>query len=170
MENHFWQDAPDSSATPPTAAQARDALTSLDDDGAILSKRVATPWWYHSTLGFIVAMFVTSQALPGGMAITLVALGVIALPLLTTKYSRRYGVTITQPAGPRSRRILLTTLGVALAAFLAALAIKLTGVDPWWVAFPAATAFAATVILGRQYDDALRREIAGDEDTGRRLL
>lgn len=153
---------------PPTGAQAREALKSLNSDGAALSRRVVTPWWYHSALGLIVAGMIGSQVMPGVASTMVVALCVVAIPVLTTTYSRRYGVTITQPAGPRSKRLLLMTLGVALVAVLGGVAIKLTGSSAWWIILPAVVAFVVTVILGRKYDDALRGEIASDKSTGYR--
>lgn len=170
MENNFWRDGPDDSTTQPAAAQARGVLNDLNVDGAKLSQRVVTPWWYHSALALIVAVFIGSLAVPGALSTMVVVLGVIALPLLTATYSRRYGITITQPAGPRSKRLLLATLGIALAALLAGVAIKLTAVSPWWTYLPAAVAFVATLILGRRYDDALRREIADDQNDGHKTL
>lgn len=144
----------------PTPADARAALSTLDADGERLAGRVVTPWWYHVSLGAIVAAFVASQALPAGASAALLALGILALPLLTTIYSRRYGLTITQPAGRRSRRLLLSTLAILISAMACGVVIKLTGAEPWWVLAPAAVAFAATVVLGRRYDDALRGELA----------
>lgn len=166
MENDFWRDGPDDSTTRSAAAQARGVLHDLNVDGAELSKRVVTPWWYHSALALIVAVFIGSLAVPGALSTMVVVLGVIALPLLTTAYSRRYGITITQPAGPRSKRLLLATLGIALAALLAGVAIKLVAVSPWWTYLPAAVAFVATLVLGRGYDSALRSEIADDQNDG----
>lgn len=163
MEN---DSSPDSPLPPsqPTSAQAREALNALDADGKSLAQRVVTPWWYHSALGLIVALLVGSQAFSGSASIMVVALSVVAIPVLTMAYSSRYGVTITQPAGSGSKRLLLVTLGVALLAFLAAVAIKVVGANPWWVAIPAIVAFAVTFVLGRRYDDALRREIASTRD------
>lgn len=144
----------------PSSAQARDVLSSLDADGTRLAARVVTPWWYHLTLGVIVAVFVGSQALPGSASIGLVALGIIALPILVTVYNRRYGVSISQPTGPRSRRLLFTTVAVLVVAMLSSLVFKMIGFDPWWALIPAVLAAAATTLLGRRYDNALRSELA----------
>ncbi|AWB86352.1 hypothetical protein C3E77_06820 [Mycetocola zhujimingii] len=119
-----------------------------------------TPWWYHVALGAIVALFVASQAMPTAAMSVAIVLGIVALPVLTTVYSRRYGVSVSQPAGPRGRRLLLMTLGVLVAAMLSGVALKLAGIALSWVMVPAVLAFIVTVVLGRRYDDALRREIA----------
>ncbi len=90
----------------------------------------------------------------------MLALGVIAIPVLTATYSRRYGVAISKPAGPRSRRFLLLTLAVLLVGMVSSLAFKFLGIEPWWAFVPATIACVATIILGRRYDGALRRELA----------
>lgn len=145
----------------PEAAAAREALRQLQDDGSRLAVRVVTPWWYHPVLGVIVAAFAGSQVLPGMAAIWIVAIGIVLLPVLTITYSRRYGVSTTQPAGPRSHRLLLTMLTVLILAMVSSLAIKFLALSAWWGIIPAAFAFFATVMLGRRYDDALRDELGG---------
>jgi len=73
-------------------------------------------------------------------------------------YAQRTGVVVTKPAGPRSRRLLGTMLIVLIAAMACALLFKLTGASPLWGLAPAMVTFVTTVLLGRRYDDALRRE------------
>ncbi|MEO2134986.1 hypothetical protein E5344_10065 [Microbacterium laevaniformans] len=145
----------------PDAAAAREVLAQLQDDGSRLASRVVTPWWFHPALGVIVAAFAGSQALPGIASIWIVAIGIAVLPVLTITYGRRYGVSTTQPAGPRSRRLLLTMLTVLILAMVSSLAIKVLALSAWWGIIPAAFAFSATVVLGRRYDDALRDELGG---------
>jgi len=145
----------------PDPAQARAALGELGRDGAALAARIVTPWWYHPSLGAITALFAGAQALPGVGPIVAVVCGIIAIPILTTTYARRYGVVTTKPAGPRSKRLMLATLVILLAAMASGLVIKVAGAEPLWALLPAAIAFVTTVMLGRRYDDALRREIAG---------
>ncbi|WP_162924936.1 hypothetical protein [Mycetocola zhujimingii] len=160
MENDFSGIDPPGRPVVPTSAEARDVLSLLDVDGSRLAERVVTPWWYHVALGAIVALFVASQAMPTAAMSVAIVLGIVALPVLTTVYSRRYGVSVSQPAGPRGRRLLLMTLGVLVAAMLSGVALKLAGIALSWVMVPAVLAFIVTVVLGRRYDDALRREIA----------
>ncbi|WP_127782428.1 hypothetical protein [Rhodococcus sp. X156] len=154
MENDF---APAGALTP---AQARQALDGLDVDGARLAEQMVTPWWYHPSLGLVVALIVGAQALPGSAAVVLVALGVIAIPVLTTTYRRRYGISTTQPAGPRSRRLLFLTAGIFLLAMVASTFGKLAGLASGWALLPAVLALVTTVVLGRRYDDVLRSELA----------
>jgi len=96
----------------------------------------------------------------------LLVLGIVAIPILTTTYSQRFGVVVTKPAGPRSKRLLLATLGVLVAAMMSSLAFKFLSIDPWWALIPAGVTFMATVILGRRYDEALRQEVAAPKVAG----
>ncbi|MFI6506987.1 hypothetical protein ACIBCT_05225 [Streptosporangium sp. NPDC050855] len=157
MENDF---RPDGGEGPLTSSQARDTLDRLGLDGARLAERVVTPWWYHPVLGLIVGVLTGAQALPGVASFIVMALGIVAIPLLITTYNRRYGISITQPAGPRGRRLSHTMLGVLVLAMLAALVVKFTGTAPWWGLLPAAFAFGVIVVFGRRYDDVLRDELA----------
>lgn len=147
----------------PTASEATEILSRLSADGSRLADRVATPWWYHTALGLIVAMFVLAQVLSPPLSISLVVLGVIAIPILTTAYSRRYGMSLTQPAGKRSGRMLAASVGILALGMAGALVIRLTQVSPWLVLPVAVGAFVATVVLGRRYDKALRMELAQEQ-------
>ena len=140
--------------------EARSTLAFLDDDGARLIERVVTPWWYHPILAAIVAAIIISQALPGAWGITLLPLAIIAIPLLMLAYKKHSGVATTQPAGPRSKRLMLMLMAVVVLALVSTLVVKLTDSSPWWALIPAAIAAVATVLLGRRYDAVLRQELA----------
>lgn len=146
-------------------AQAVTALAELARDHERLATRIITPWWYHPALGLITAVFAGAHALPGVWPIAGITLGIMALPVLTTTYARVSGVVVTKPAGPRSRRLLIATLVVLVAAMSCSLAFKFLDVSPWWALIPAGVTFVATVVLGRRYDDALRQEIAAPRTT-----
>jgi hypothetical protein len=162
MESHFEDPAPDrrpaSSSTSPSEAQT--ALDDMTRDQQHLAARIITPWWYHPALGLITAVFAGGHALPGAWPLGAIVLGIAAIPVLTTAYARTAGVVVTKPAGPRSRRLLLATLLVLVAAMSCSIAFKFLGVSPWWALIPAGVTFVATVVLGRRYDEALRQEIA----------
>lgn len=160
MASHLGNQAPDNQARPPSQNQAQAALSDLGHDSQELAARIVTPWWYHPALGVITAIFAGAQALPGAWPMVLLVLGIVAIPILTTTYSHRFGVIVTKPAGPRSKRLLLATLGVLVTAMSSSLAFKFLNIDPWWALIPAGVTFAATVILGRRYDMALRQEVA----------
>lgn len=160
MENDFAGSQPPR----PTSDEAREALDRLNQDGEKLATLVVTPWWYHVGLAAIIFTMIGSQALPGVASITLVALAIVAIPVLTLTYSRLYGISTSYRGGPRSTRILIATIAVLAIGMISALAIKIIGASPWWVLIPAGLAAVATVILGRRYDDMLRAELARNTD------
>ncbi len=122
---------------------------------------MVTPAWYHPTLGAIVALICCTQALPSPASLAFLPVALFALPALVLVYRRRYGVWIADPAGPRSRRLLSAFVVLVVLSFGAALAVKHTPVGYGWVLVPAAVGLAASVLLGRRYDDAVRHELAG---------
>ncbi|WP_273652133.1 hypothetical protein [Cellulomonas fimi] len=160
MENDF--EATDR-APRPTPAEARDALAGLATDRATLAARVVTPWWYHPTLGAVVALIVCTQALPSPASLVLLPVALLGLPALVVLYRRRYGVWVSEPAGPLSRRIYRALIVVLVLVFGALLVVKLTAVEYRWVLLPAVVGFVAAVVLGPWYDDAQRRELATEQ-------
>lgn len=163
MERHLPPEPAGEGSVRPSASEATKILNRLSADRSRLADRVATPWWYHTALGVIVAIFVLAQVLSPPRSISLVVLGIIAIPMLTTAYSRRYGMSLTRPAGKRSGRMLVASVGVLALAMAGALVIRLTQVSPWLVLPVAVGAFVATVVLGRRYDRALRMELAQEQ-------
>lgn len=166
MANEFNEDRPDAHSDAMTQAEARATLGDIEQDGATVAARIVTPQWYHPALGLITGVFAGAHALPGAWPVIAIAIGIIAIPALTATYTRRYGVAISKPTGPRSRRLMLVMLAVLVAAMVSSLAIKLVGLEPWWALVPAAITFVTTVVVGRRYDSALRQEIA--ESSGAR--
>jgi uncharacterized membrane protein len=164
MENDMRGDDSSSIAPKPSSAEARDALSSLGVDGARLAERVVTPWWYHPTLGALVAVIISTQALSFPGSLIALPLALFALPALVVVYRRRYGLWIARSVGPRSRRIFRALMVSFLLAFATALVIKYTAIEYGWVLLPAAVGFVASVVLGPWYDDARRREL---RETGR---
>src|SRR5699024_10089798 len=67
MENHS---SDRQGAAPPTTEEARAALDTLGTDATRLAGRLVSPWWYHLTLGGLVAAAIGAQALPGVPAVT----------------------------------------------------------------------------------------------------
>lgn len=144
----------------PSSRQAQDVLAGLDADRVRLAQRVATPWWYHSALGGILAAIVISYALlPLGYPVLVVVAGLVAMVLLVRIYSRRYGVEVAGWVGPRTRR-LQAAVGVLVGVcILSSLVIMLVGVSAWWALLPTAAVFCGIIVLGRRYDEAMRGEI-----------
>ncbi|HEX7350169.1 hypothetical protein [Brachybacterium sp.] len=148
--------------------EALETLASLDVDRALLAERVVTPWWYHPILGGIVTLLVGAQALPGVLSMAVLALGVVMIPVLVTAYTRSYGVSVTAPVGPRTRRLMTVLVGVLTVGMVSNLGIKFTGIEPAWGLVSAVICGAVTAVLGRHYDDVLRTELAsGGRTDGR---
>ncbi|GCD18467.1 hypothetical protein GXP71_00865 [Cellulomonas sp. H30R-01] len=146
----------------PTPAEARSALADLAADRASLAARVVTPWWYHPTLGAVVALIVCTQALPSPASLVLLPVALFGLPALVVLYRRRYGVWVAEPAGPRSRALYRALIVVLVLVLAATLVVRLTDVAYVWALVPAAVGFVAAVVLGPWYDDAQRRELAAE--------
>lgn len=159
METHS-SGRPGPAASPPTSAEARAALDVLDTDAAQLAGRLRSPWGYHLTLGALVAAAIGAQALPGVPAIAVIVGVVIWIPFLMQAYTSRYRISMTRPAGPRSRRMMLLLLAVLALLMGSVVVLKIASLLQWWVLLPAAVGFVVTVVLGRRYDAALRSEIA----------
>ena len=149
----------DHRAGTPTPDEARATLRGLDDDGAALAERVVTPPWYHPVLALFVATFVVSTAIPGPASMMVLAIAVVSLVLVVIAYQRTYGVATSQPAGPRTRRIMGAMIAIMVICMLSSLVIKFTEVSPWWSLIPAVIAGALTFVLGRAYDARLRSEL-----------
>lgn len=150
----------------PDAEAARAALSGLDGDNVRLAERVVTPWWYHPVLGAVVAGVALSSALPTSATAAVIALCVVVLFLLPVVYRRRYGVWVSEPAGPRSRRVYLVLLAIIVAGVVGGFLLGMLGVV--WALVPAGVLFAAVVLLGRRYDVALRADLAVASNPGRR--
>ncbi|GGO46674.1 hypothetical protein GCM10012287_17590 [Streptomyces daqingensis] len=143
---------------------ADDARASLDAVAATragVAGRIAAPWWYHLVLGLLVAQHVLAQGLENANW-TLPSMGLLLAGclVLTLAYRRLAGLSTAKAQGTRSRNV-LTLLGlVALACVASA---SLTGsAAVSWVA--AGVVLLATIVLGRLFEAALRREIAADPD------
>lgn len=141
-----------------TAEAARAALNGLDDDNARLADRVVTPWWYHPVLGAVVAVVALSSTLPPSAMASVIALCVVVLVLLPAAYRRRYGVWVSQPAGPESRRMFRWVMAAIVLGVVGGALLGM--VEPVWALVPAVLVLVAVVVLGRRYDAALRRDLA----------
>lgn len=148
------------SESAPTAAEARATLAALDTDATQLAARLVTPWWYHPVLGAMVAAAIIAQSLPRVTSMVVIVMVIIGIPFLIKAYTRRYKVWMSEPAGPRSRRMLLLLLGTLVVLMASGVLMKIAGLSPWWVLLPAVLGLLATVWLGCRYDAVLRAEIS----------
>lgn len=160
MENNVGSEDRRGQVLPPTADEARAALEQLGADGASLAQRIVTPWWYHVALGLIAATMVVAQMLPLAWSGIVVGGAVAATALLMFAYVRIYGISVSEPVGPRSKGVLIVAIAVLVVPMLAALVLRIMEVSTWWGWLLAAFAFVGTIVVGRLYDDALRAEIA----------
>lgn len=148
------------SESAPTAAEARATLAALHTDATQLAERLVTPWWYHPVLGVMVAAAIIAQSLPRATSMVVIVMVLIGIPFLIRAYTSRYKVWMSEPAGPRSRRMLLLLLGTLAVLMASGVLMKIAGLSPWWVLLPAVLGLVATVWLGRRYDAVLRAEIS----------
>src|SRR5699024_8627567 len=146
MESQSVNSDPDGRGWDPATARA--PMSSLDADSANLADRVVTRWWYHLSLGGVVACCVLAQLFPSPASVAIPALGIIAFVGLDRAYSSRYGVTINRPVGRRSAFRLGLVVATVVAALAASLVMGIVGVSPWWVSGLAVCSMAATVGLG----------------------
>lgn len=153
-------DRDSAAAPPPTSEEARAALEVLDTDASQLAGQLVSPWWYHLILGALVAAALGAQALPGVPAVSVIVMVIIWIPVMMQSYTSRYRISMTRPAGPRSKRMLLLILAVLAVLTGSVVVLKIASLLQWWVLLPAAVGFVATVMLGRRYDAVLRSEIA----------
>lgn len=143
-----------------TPETARAALEALAVDRSVLAERVWTPWWYHPTLGLIVAAFVGSPAVHDPAAHSmLVTAGCVALVFLMLGYKRVTGLSVSRAAGPRSRARIVIVMVVVAVLFLTSLVLVATGNEPWVLA-TATAVFLVCFIGGRRYDRIYRQELS----------
>jgi hypothetical protein len=146
----------------PDPDEARASLEALSRDRELLASRIVTPWWYHPAVAAALVVLVYATAAAGWVAtwaiwVFIGSMGaMLSLPLI---YARRYGVAISRPAGRRSRRMLAVLVTVAAACMAGALVIRLAGLPLVTALIPMTIAAAGTIVLGRAYDAALRRDL-----------
>jgi hypothetical protein len=143
-----------------TPEAARAALEALAVDRGGLAERVWTPWWYHPSLGLIVAVFVGSPAVRDPAAHSmLVAAGCVGLVFLMLGYKRVTGLSVSSAAGPRSRARIVVVMVAVGVLFVASMVLAATGNEPWVLA-TTVTVFLVCLIAGRGYDRIYRQELS----------
>jgi hypothetical protein len=135
-------------------------LSVIAEARAAIADRLVTPWWYHPALGLLMAGYVLALGL--GDTVVKIASGILVVvggAALARAYRRLTGVWVSGfDAGPASR----------WAAALGGLA-GLAGVTAWglgastdlrWPVWCLALVMvAASVVLGRRFDTALRAQL-----------
>lgn len=146
MENNRPLDA---SAALDAAATAR----------AGMAERLATPWWYHVTLGLLVAQMAFVQGLdnpnwtlPSAFLLILGSLGLVLV------YRRQTGLVAARPQGIRARLLLALLSALAMGGIVVGALTRDLAVS----SIAAVVVLVGTVVLGRRYDEALRDELRED--------
>ncbi|MFC4587651.1 hypothetical protein [Sphaerisporangium corydalis] len=135
-------------------------LSLIAEARAAIADRLVTPWWYHPAFGLLLAGCVLAAGLGG----TAVKIGSVVLLLtgsaaLTRAYRRLTGLWVSGlEAGPAGRWI--GALGaVTVLAVAAALGIGALTDVRWPVWCLAVAGYAATIVLCRRFDLALRAHL-----------
>ncbi|WP_314035085.1 hypothetical protein [Dietzia sp. CH92] len=168
MENNASPPRPEpTGASSPDPAAPYDpvaALADVDSARRSVADRLITPWWYHPALGTILAaiMLVAALDLHDAVRLTVSLAGAVGIGALVGAYQRLTGLWVDmRNLGPVSRRWWLAYAAIVLV--VTATSLIPTAADralPTWLALLlAVTAVAATVVLGRRVDSALRDEI-----------
>lgn len=145
-----------------SAMETQAARTALDHVGTgrrLVAARLVTPHWYHPVLGLLLGGLVAAQALPvrwRPLALVPFALGV---GMLVRAYQRRTGMFLNGWRAPGGRPWAGALGGLVGLAYLGAIGLH-DGLG-WTVAPPVLGALVVwpTVLLGRRFDEAVRREL-----------
>ena len=141
----------------------RPSLDEVDRARATLADRLVNPWWYHVLLGVLVAQHALVQGLDNRNWTLPSALLLLTGSVVIVVVSRRVtGLSVATPTGTRSRGVMALRVLVALTCIWAAALSS----DLWVATAAAILVFAASVVLGRRYDAAVRDDLL---DTGGRL-
>lgn len=127
---------------------------------AALADRLITPWWYHPLFGLLIAGYVLACGL-GGAAVKIggVVLLVGGSAALVRVYRRSTGVWVSGlEAGPAGQWVGALG-GLTVLAGVAALGIGVLTDLRWPVWCLALAGFAATIVLSRRFDTALRAQL-----------
>jgi hypothetical protein len=138
--------------------EAQAALAAIAGQRREAAERLVTPWWYHPILGVLVGALVAAQGTDSFVLKTVTPLLVAGgAGALIAHYRRLTGLWVSGyrrgPAG------LLT---VALTVGYLALYGVAAGFGSLAASIPAGVVVVAlTIVVGRAFDGALRREIGG---------
>jgi len=136
----------------PSPDEARASLDDVRHLEADLADRLVTPWWYYPGLGLVEALFITSMTFPLWLQLPAVAAGLAGLGLLVRNWQRLTGL------GLSTHYFALAPGWVTalVVVYLSAIVVVLLADQPVVTAVIAAVLLAATVVLGRRADTAMR--------------
>jgi hypothetical protein len=137
-----------------------DPLTVIAEARAAVADRLVTPWWYHPILGLLLAGYVVGLSFGGTLVRAIVvAVFVLACFALMQAYRRVTGVWISGFEAGRASRWAQALSALAVITLTAGWAIADFSDLTWPVWVLAAAAFVGTIVLGRQFDVALRAQL-----------
>jgi hypothetical protein len=141
-------------------SDAREALAAIGSARSSAADRLVTPWWYHPVLGLLVAGFVLIYALGN---LTVIIAGIVVyfagLGTLMAAYKNKTGIWVSGFRAGAATPWTFVLVGVYLSCMIAAILLARLASLHWvaWVAAP--VMFIATIIIGRHFDAALRRQL-----------
>jgi hypothetical protein len=141
-------------------SNAAEPLVIINEARAALADRLITPWWYHPILGLLLVGYVAGIGLGNTAVRSLAAmLFVVGCLTLARAYRRLTGVWVSGFAAGRASR-----WAIALGVLVGVTAVAAWSIGYWTqLAWPvwclAAVAFIGAVVLGRQFDVALRAQL-----------
>ena len=145
----------------PSPEEAARALADLAEGDRAFAARIVTPRWYYPIYAVFVGLMTISIAIPlWGSMIALVC--IVGFVSLIKAYQRRYGVVFPRPAGRRSKSVLAVLICILVACLIASSVIGYSSLSLWFIAIPTITNTAAAYFLGNAYDNAMRKDIAGE--------
>ena len=140
--------------------QEQDALAVIAQTRAAVADRLVTVWWYHPLLGLLLAGYVVGICLGSTLVRSITALVFVLGCLgLMQAYRRLTGIWISGFGAGRASRWAQALSALAIATMAAGWAVAFWTDLTWPVWALAAVAFAGTVVLGRQFDVALRAQL-----------
>jgi hypothetical protein len=137
---------------------AREALEAVAQGRREAADRLVTPWWYHPILGLLIGALIVVQGTHSFVLKTAVPIAVLGgAGALIASYTRLTGLWVSgYRRGPAGRWTVALVVGYLAAYGVAA------GFGSLAASIPAgAFVFVFTVVVGRGFDEALRREIRG---------
>lgn len=143
-----------------SAQEAREALASVESAHADAASRLVTPWWYHLVLGVLVAGFVLIYAL-GNVAVMVggIVLYFAGLGVLISAYKTKNGVWVSGLRAGKASRWACVLMAVYAVCLVAAVYLSRVAFLPGAAWVLAGVLLAATVIIGRSFDNKLRAQL-----------
>jgi hypothetical protein len=137
-----------------------DPLQDVAAARAAAADRLVSPWWYHLTLGVMLAAYVVGLTLGGPLLDLLVLAALLGgVMVLMQAYRRVTGMWVTGLVEGPARRWSYAMGGAVFVVAVAATIVPRLTDTVWPMYVLAALLVPVTVVLGRRFDETLRRSI-----------